>query len=89
MISTDNLGYDGEDVIFTGWLYKLNTPEFNKVNKSQYGRGTYLKQDIVEYKGNNCFIPTCGNCFIKCINFLTGKDFTDENVTLIRTEQRR
>ena len=24
----DNKGYDSEDVIFTGWLYKLNTPEF-------------------------------------------------------------
>ena len=24
----DSSGYDSEDVIFTGWLYKLNTPEF-------------------------------------------------------------
>ena len=24
----DNSGYDSDDVIFTGWLYKLNTPEF-------------------------------------------------------------
>ena len=23
-------GYDSDDVIFTGWLYKLNTPEFKK-----------------------------------------------------------
>ena len=64
----DNSGYDSEDVIFTGWLYKLNTPEFKKVNRSKYGRGTDFKQDIVEYIGNNCYIPTSGNCFIKCIN---------------------
>ena len=44
----DNSGYDSEDVIFTGWLYRLNTPEFKKVNRSQYGRGTDFKQDIVE-----------------------------------------
>ena len=44
----DNGGYDSEDVIFTGWLYKLNTPEFKKVNRSQYGKGTDFKQDIVE-----------------------------------------
>ena len=44
----DNSGYDSEDVIFTGWLYKLNTPGFRKVNRSQYGRGTDFKQDIVE-----------------------------------------
>ena len=36
----DNSGNDSEDVIFTKWLYKLNTPEFVKVNRSQYGRGT-------------------------------------------------
>ena len=82
-------GYDSEDVIFTGWLYKLNTPEFKKVNRSQYGRGTDFKQDIVEYIGNNCYIPTSGNCFMKCINYFTKKDYTEEFLTFIRTEQRR
>ena len=43
----DNSGYDSDDVIFTGWLYKLNTLEFKKVNRSQYGRGTDFQQDIV------------------------------------------
>ena len=42
------------NVIFTGRLYKINTPEFGKVNRSQYGRGTGFKQDIVEYKCINC-----------------------------------
>ena len=27
--------YNSDDVIFRGWLYKLHTPEFNKVNRSQ------------------------------------------------------
>ena len=85
----DNSGYDSEDVIFTGWLYKLNTPEYKKVNRSQYGKGTDFKQDIVEYIGNNCYIPTSGNCFIKCINYFTKKDYTEEFLTFIRTEQRR
>ena len=87
--ATDNSGYDSEDVIFTGWLYKLNTPEFKKVIRSQYGRGTDFKQDIVEYIGNNCYIPTSGNCFMKCINCFTKKDYTEEFLTFIRTEQRR
>ena len=43
----DNSGYDSDDVFFRGWLYKLNTPEFKKVNRSQYGRGTDFKQVIV------------------------------------------
>ena len=80
----DNSGYDSEVVIFTGWLYKLNTLEFKKVNRSQYGRGTDFKQDIVEYIGNNCYIPTSGNCFIKCINYFTKKDYTEEFLTFIR-----
>ena len=64
--------YDGDDFIFTGGLYKINTPEFHKVNRSQYDRGTDFKQEIIEYIGNNCYIPTSGNCFIKCIEHLTG-----------------
>ena len=85
----DNIGYDSDDFIFTGWLYKINTPEFKKVNRSQYGRGTDFKQDIVEYIGNNCYIPTSGNCFIKCINYVIKKEYTEEFLTFIRTERRR
>ena len=55
--------YDSEDVIFTGWLYKLKTPDFNKVKRPQYGRVTDIKQDIAEYIGINFYIPTSGNCF--------------------------
>ena len=50
----DRAGYVSDDVIFTDWLYKFNTPEFKKVNRSQYGRGTDFEQDSVEYIGNNC-----------------------------------
>ena len=45
----DNGRYDSEDVIFTKWLYKLNTLEFNKVNKSQYGKCTVFRQDVFDY----------------------------------------
>ena len=85
----DNSGYDSEDVIFKGWLYKLNTLEFKKVNRSQNGRGTDFKQDIVEFRCNNCYIPTSGNCFINCNSYFTKKDYTEEFLTFIRTEQRR
>ena len=87
----DNSGYVSDDVIITGWLYKLNTPEFKKVNRSQYGRATDFKQDIVEYIGSNCYIPTSGNCFIKCIIYFIciNKDYTEDFLTFFRTEQRR
>ena len=82
----DNSGYDSDDVIYTGWLYKLNTPEYKKVNRSQNGGGTDFKQDIVEFRGNNCYIPTSGNCFIKCISYFTKKDYTEEFLAFIRTD---
>ena len=43
----DNSAYDSDDVIFIGWLYTINTPELNKVNSSQYGKGTDSERDIV------------------------------------------
>ena len=66
-----DVDYDSEDV-FTGWLYKLKTHEFSKVNRSRYGRSTVFKQHLVEYTGNNFYNSTIGNYFIKCFNYLTG-----------------
>ena len=46
-------------------------------------------QEIVEYHGRSCYIPSSGMCFIKCINYFTKKDYTEEFLTFIRTEQRK
>ena len=73
-----DVDYDSEDVIYTGWLYKMNTPQINMVNRSQNGRGTDFKQDVFEYIGNNCSITTSSYCFKKCINPLTDKDCTED-----------
>ena len=70
-ITSIDRDYESEDAIFNGYIYKLDTPKFNKVNRSQYGNGCDFKHEIIEYQGNICFIPTKGYCFIKCINFLT------------------
>ena len=53
-------GYDAEDAIFNGYIYKLDTVQFNKMNRSQYGNGCSFDKIIVENRGNNCFIPTKG-----------------------------
>ena len=82
-------GYDSDDVSFTGWLYKLSTPGIKKLSTSQYVRGSVFKQDIVENIGSNCYIPTISIGFINCINYITGKEKTEEFLTFIRTEQRR
>ena len=88
-INAIDIDYDSEDVIFTGYVYKLNAPQFKVVKRSAYGKGTNCMQEIVEYYGQNCYIPTSGMCFIKCINHFTKKDYTEEFLTFIRSEQRR
>ena len=82
-------GYEAEDAIFNGYIYKINIPQFNKVNRSQYGNGCSFDKIIVEYEGDTCFIPTKGYCFVKCINFLTCEDYEQQYLDFIRNEKRR
>ena len=81
--------YDGEDVIFEGEIYILDKPEFKTVKRSEYGKGINFLYDILEYSGKNCYIPTGQNCFIKCINYITGKDYINEYLEFIRSGDRR
>ena len=37
-INSIDQDYDSEDTIFNDFIYKLDTPQFNKVNRSQYGK---------------------------------------------------
>ena len=88
-INSIDQNYDSEDSIFNGYIYKIDTPQFNKVNRSQNGNGCDFKHEIIEYRGNNCFIPTKSYCFINCINFLTGQDYKEQYLDFIRNEKRR
>ena len=88
-INSIDEGYDAEDAIFNGYIYKIDTPQFNKVNRSQYGNGCSFDKIIIEYRGNNCYIPTKGYCFVKCINFLTGQDYKQQYLDFIQNEKRR
>ena len=88
-INAIDIDYDSEDVIFTGYVYKIDTPQFKVVKRSAYGKGTNHMQEIVEYHGRNCYIPTSGMCFIKRINYFTKKDYTEEFLAFIRSEKHR
>ena len=88
-INAIDIDYDSEDVNFTGYIYKVNTTQFNVVKQSAYSKGTHYKQEIVEKHGQNYYIPTSGMCFIKCNKYFTRKDYTEEFSTFIRTEQKR
>ena len=88
-INSIDQDYDSEDAIFNGYIYKLDTPIFNKVNRSHYGNGCTFDKIIIEYCGNNCYIPTKGYCFVKCLNFLTDRDYKQQYLDFIRNEKRR
>ena len=88
-INSIDQDYDSDDSIFNGYIYKIETKQFNKVNRSQYGNGCSFDKIFVEYHGNNCFIPTKGYCFVKCINYLTGQDYKERYLDFIRNEKRR
>ena len=88
-INTIDQDYDSEDAIFNCYIYKIDTPQFNLVNRSQYGNGCDFKHEIIEYEGNNCYIPTKGYCFVKCINFLTEQDYKEQYLDFIRNVKRR
>ena len=46
-------------------------------------------QEIVKYRGQNCYNPTSVHCFIKCINCFANKDYTENSLTLIWSEKYR
>ena len=82
-INATDIDYDSEDVTFTGYVYNFNTPQFNVVNRSAYAEGTNYGQAFDEYFGQNCYIPTSVQCFIKSSNYFTQKDYAEELLTFI------
>ena len=89
-INKIDVDYDSEDVTFTGYVYKISTPQFKRVKRFQYDKGTDFKQAVVDCTGNNCCIPTSSNCLLKRIIYFTKKkDYTEEILTFIRTKKYR
>ena len=88
-INSNDQDYDSDDAIFNGYIYELNTLQVNKINRSQYGNGSSFDKKIIKFKGNNCYIPTKGYCFVTCINYLTGQCYKQEFLDFIQNEKRR
>ncbi|ESO91888.1 hypothetical protein LOTGIDRAFT_163250 [Lottia gigantea] len=68
---------DPSNWYFTGSIFLLED-NFKEIKRSKVGRGTELLKNINEYIGENCYIPTDDNCFIKCVNYVLNKDLTNE-----------
>ena len=49
---------------------------------------SYMKKNI-DCRGQNCYITTSVLCFIKCINYVIEKDYTEEIREFIKSEKNR
>ena len=59
--------YESENAIPNGFIFEVNTPQFNLVHRSKFGNGCDFKHQTCEVSGNNCFIANNSYCLIKCI----------------------
>ena len=79
---------DPPTISFTGDLY-VHYRNFEGVKRSDYGKGANEFHDIVEYKGLCSYIPTGNACFLKCINYIYNKDYSNEYYTFLKSFKRQ
>ena len=79
---------DHPSIYYTGNIYRFFR-NFKRVNRSEHGRGANEFNNIEEYEGKNCYIPSGNGCFLKCINYIFDKDFSIEYFEFIKSYKRR
>ena len=62
---------------------------FKRVTRSDHGRGANEINNILEYEGENCYIPSGSGCFLKCFNYIFNKDFSIEYFEYKQSCKRR
>ena len=60
--SAIDIVYGSEEVTFTWYVCKLNTAQFKVGKQSAYAKSTKYLKEIVECRGQTCYIPTSGLC---------------------------
>ena len=75
-------------IYYTGNIYRYFR-KFKRVNRSNHGRGANEFNDIEEYEGERCYIPSGNGCFLKCINYIFDRDFSTEYFEFIKSYKRR
>ena len=88
-INDTDQDFESEDSIFNRYNLKIDTPQFNLVRQGDFGSGCDFKLQSIENEGNNCYVPSIGYCFIKCINYLTNSDYKEQYLDFIRNEQKQ
>ena len=79
---------DHPSIYYTGNIYRY-IRNFKRVTRSEHGRAANEFNNILEYKGKNCYVLSGNGCFLKCINYIFNKDFTMEYFEFIQSYKRR
>ena len=79
---------DHLSIYYTSNIYRYFR-KFKRVNRSDHGRGADEFNDIEEYEGDRCYIPSGNGCFLKCINYIFDKDFSTGYFEFIKSYERR
>ena len=75
------------EVLFSGYMIKY-TKVFNQIKRSSYGKGCDAFNNILEYKGKLCYLPTGNVCFRRCLDFIYKRNFSNEYKEFIITSDR-
>ena len=79
---------DHPSIYYTGNIYRY-FKNFKRINRSDHGKGANEFNNIEEYNGENCYIPSGNGCFLKCNNYIFDKDFSTEYFEFIKSYKRR
>ena len=79
---------DHPSIYYTGNIYRYFR-NFKLANRSDHGRGANEFNNIEEYEGDRCYIPSGNGCFLKCINYIFDEDFSIEYFEFIKSYKRR
>ena len=75
------------ELLFLGYMTK-DAMLFNQIKRSNYGKGCDVSNNILEYEGRPCYIPTGNACFRKCSEYIYKKDFSREYKEFILDSDR-
>ena len=79
---------DHPSTFYIGNIYRYFR-NFKRVSRSEHGRGAKEFNNILQYEGENCYIPSGKASFLKCINYNFKKDFSMEYFEFIQSYKRR
>ena len=79
---------DHPSIYYTVNIYRY-FKKFKPISRSKHGRGANEFNNIDEYGGINCYIPSGNGSFLECINYIFKKDFTTDYFEFIKSYKRR